>query len=69
MKKIFRCLRCGKRLFDVTGGEPATALSIQCPRCKTITVFDYSGPVSPKQAPTERKSEPLSCSYKERTNG
>lgn len=60
MKKIFRCPRCGRRLFDVADGEPATELHIQCPRCKTITVFNYSGPVSPTSAPTERHPEPTS---------
>lgn len=42
MKQTFRCIKCGKRLFDVFGGEPTTAISIKCPRCHGMCVFDYT---------------------------
>jgi len=55
MIKTFRCVKCGRRLFDVHGGEPTTALSIKCQRCGTVSVFDYTSKKAPEPRPKESR--------------
>ena len=55
MVKTFRCMKCGKRLFDVFGGQPTTALSIKCHRCGATSVFDYAPKPSDDAEPIKER--------------
>jgi ribosomal protein L37E len=36
-KKIVRCKKCGRRLFDIKGSP--TGIEIKCPRCGTLNKY------------------------------
>lgn len=55
--RVFRCMKCGKKLFEVIGGEPTTALSIKCSKCRSISIFDYL-PKIDEYHPIPAKAEP-----------
>lgn len=61
MVKTFRCAKCGKKLFDVVGGQPTTALQIKCARCGGVSIFDYL----PKRDPGRDRTGASSGASKE----